>query len=139
MIHTRIRIDFTAGPSIGPGKIALLERIEACGSLSQAARELGLSYRRGWLLLDDLNRAFDAPVVVTSTGGAHGGGARLTDLGQALIECYRRAEAAAEAIAQREFRALSTHIARSASGRVRSVRSRGTSLRRPLQRSLKDV
>ena len=44
LIHTRIRIDFTAGPSIGPGKIALLERIEACGSLSQAARELGLSY-----------------------------------------------------------------------------------------------
>jgi molybdate transport system regulatory protein len=139
-IHTRIRIDFTAGPSIGPGKIALLERIEVCHSLSQAARELGLSYRRAWLLLDDLNRAFDAPVVVTATGGAHGGGARLTELGHALIERYRRAEAAAEAAAQREFRALSTRVAAGGpKGRAKAARaSGGASLRRPLRRSLKD-
>ncbi len=138
-IHARIRIDFTAGPSIGPGKVALLERIEACHSLSQAARELGLSYRRAWLLLDDLNRAFDAPVVVTATGGAHGGGARLAELGHALIERYRRAEAAAGAAAQREFRALSARVAGSSGGRAKAARASGrTSLRRPLRRSLED-
>ena len=127
LIHTRIRIDFTAGPSIGPGKIALLERIEACGSLSQAARELGLSYRRGWLLLNDLNQSFGEPVVVTATGGAHGGGAQLTPLGHQLIERYRKAELAAQKAVGREFR----KIAAAGPGTA------GGSLRRPLSRPLK--
>lgn len=144
-IHARIRVDFTAGPSIGPGKIALLERIDACRSLSQAARELGLSYRRGWLLLDDLNHAFEQPVVVTAVGGVHGGGAQLTEFGHALIACYRRAADAAEAAAQREFRGLPARI-EEAGRRAARRRSPGTrggaataggSLRRSLQRSLK--
>ena len=71
-VHVHMRIDFAGGASVGPGKIALLERIVVAGSLSQAARDLGLSYRRGWLLLNDLNQSFGEPVVVTATGGAHG-------------------------------------------------------------------
>ena len=77
-LGVRLRIDFGPRSSIGPGKIGLLERIESTGSLSQAARELGMSYRRAWLLLDDLNHALTEPVTTASVGGAGGGGARLT-------------------------------------------------------------
>jgi molybdate transport system regulatory protein len=105
-VHVRVRIDFDAGTSFGPGKVALLERIDACGSLSQAARDLGLSYRRAWNLLDDLNHAFAEPVVATATGGARGGGARVTAFGQRLIKAYRRVETAAAKAATLKFAAL---------------------------------
>lgn len=91
-LGVRLRIDLGPGSSIGPGKIALLERIESSGSLSQAARELGMSYRRAWLLLDDLNHALPEPVTTASVGGAGGGGARLTPLGRELIVAYRDVE-----------------------------------------------
>ena len=68
----RLRIDLSPDSALGPGKIALLERIEATGSLSQAARELGMSYRRAWLLLDDVNRMFNDPATTTSVGGSGG-------------------------------------------------------------------
>jgi molybdate transport system regulatory protein len=85
----RFRIDFGPGSSVGPGKIALLEQIERCGSLSQAARSLKVSYRRAWQLLDSLNSCFAEPVVLTSKGGRGGGGATLTLLGERLIHVYR--------------------------------------------------
>src|SRR5581483_8517160 len=88
----RLRIDLGSGGSLGPGKIALLEHIASSGSLSQAARELGMSYRRAWLLLDDLNRALGEPVSTTSVGGSGGGGARLTAFGRKLIAAYREVE-----------------------------------------------
>lgn len=91
-LGVRLRIDIGPRSSIGPGKIALLERIEASGSLSQAARELGMSYRRAWLLLDDLNHALAEPVTTASIGGAGGGGARLTPFGRELIAAYRDVE-----------------------------------------------
>ena len=62
----RLRIDLSPDSALGPGKIALLEHIEATGSLSQAARELGMSYRRAWLLLDDVNRMFTEPATTAS-------------------------------------------------------------------------
>ena len=128
--HVRVRIDFDSGPSIGPGKVALLERIGVCGSLSQAARELGLSYRRAWNLLDDLNHAFAEPVVSTATGGAHGGGAQLTRFGKELILRYRKIESAAESAASRQFKTLRVPK------RSPAAASGGT-LRRPLARALK--
>jgi molybdate transport system regulatory protein len=91
-LDVRLRIDLGPRSSIGPGKIALLERIEASGSLAQAARELGMSYRRAWLLLDDLNHALAQPVTTASVGGAGGGGARLTPFGRELIAAYREVE-----------------------------------------------
>jgi molybdate transport system regulatory protein len=91
-LGVRLRIDLAPGSSIGPGKIALLEHIEASGSLSQAARELGMSYRRAWLLLDDLNHVLGEPVSTASVGGAGGGGARLTEFGRKLIAAYREVE-----------------------------------------------
>jgi molybdate transport system regulatory protein len=92
----RLRIDLGPDSALGPGKIALLEYIGSTGSLSQAARELGMSYRRAWLLLDDVNRMFAEPAATTSVGGSGGGGAQLTDLGKAIIKVYREIESAAE-------------------------------------------
>jgi molybdate transport system regulatory protein len=102
-VHVRVRVDFDTGASLGPGKVALLEQVQACGSLSQAARVLGLSYRRAWLLLDDLNHSFAEPAVVTATGGRRGGGAALTPFGRALIERYRELERVAEKQAARSL------------------------------------
>jgi molybdate transport system regulatory protein len=92
MPSIRFRIDFAEDANLGPGKIALLEAIQAGGSLSDAARSLGMSYRRAWLLLDNLNRSFDKPVAVSTVGGSGGGGAQVTSFGVLLIERYRRLE-----------------------------------------------
>src|SRR5687767_954894 len=91
-LRLRLRIDFAPGCSVGPGKVGLLEAIARCGSLSEAARQLGMSYRRAWLLLDELNRTFHQPLATTATGGAHGGGAQLTEFGRHLIEAFRAVE-----------------------------------------------
>ena len=86
----RWRIDFEARRCVGPGKIALLEVISRTGSLSQAARALGMSYRRAWILLSSLNASFREPVALTARGGRGGGGARVTPLGRQLIRAYRK-------------------------------------------------
>jgi molybdate transport system regulatory protein len=88
----RFRIDFAENSNLGPGKIALLEQIRTCGSLSEAARRMDISYRRAWLLLDSLNKSFDTPVTLNSVGGAGGGGAQVTAFGVLLIERYREVE-----------------------------------------------
>lgn len=86
---------------VGPGKIALLEAIEARGSISAAAKELGMSYRRAWLLVDETNQCLHKPAVETAAGGARGGGARLTPAGTELVRRYRAIEsAAAERVAK---------------------------------------
>ena len=89
-----LRIDL-AGGRIGPGKIALLEAIAREGSISGAARSLGMSYRRAWELVSALNETFASPVVAKLAGGSGGGGASLTRLGQELLTGYRAIEAAA--------------------------------------------
>ena len=67
----------------------LLEQIEACGSLSEAARRLRFSYRRAWMLLDSMNRRWPEPLVITATGGQRGGGAVLTEFGRHVLHAYR--------------------------------------------------
>ena len=67
----------------------LLEQIEACGSLSEAARRLRFAYRRAWLLVDGLNKAWPAPLVCTATGGKQGGGTQITELGRHVLKSYR--------------------------------------------------
>ena len=120
----RLRIDLSPDSALGPGKIALLERIEATGSLSQAARELGMSYRRAWLLLNDVNRMFNEPATTMSVGGSGGGGARLTDLGREIVKAYREIEDAAE-------KAAGARIAWLVSCRRKTAR-RGATGRRPI-------
>ena len=105
--RVRIRVDIGPGCAVGPGKISLLEAVTKVGSLSLAARELGMSYRRAWLLLDELNRAFDEPVATTAVGGVRGGGATVTDRGLELIREYRvleRAVARLAVLKSRNFR-----------------------------------
>jgi molybdate transport system regulatory protein len=85
----RFRVDFGPKSCVGPGKIALLEQIGWGRSLSQAARELNMSYRRAWQLLDSLNSSFRTPATVSAIGGRRGGGTRLTPLGEQLIRAYR--------------------------------------------------
>ena len=97
MSDTRLtlRIDFGARRSIGPGKIRLLEAIGATGSIAKAGRSLGMSYRRAWLLIDDMNRCFRHAVINAKPGGSQGGGAVLTKFGSELIRDYRAIERAA--------------------------------------------
>jgi molybdate transport system regulatory protein len=102
-VGVRLRIDIGSGCSIGPGKIALLEQIERSGSLSKAARILKMSYRRAWLLLEDLNRTMGQPVTTASVGGAGGGGARITPFGRHVIATFREIEAAASGAAAQKL------------------------------------
>jgi len=79
---------------MGPGKADLLEAVQAAGSISGAGRALGYSYRRTWLLVDTMNRAWPEPLVLASHGGAKGGGAVVTALGEKVLLHYRGLEAA---------------------------------------------
>jgi molybdate transport system regulatory protein len=88
----RIRIDFTENVNLGPGKIALLEAIRSTGSISDAARALGMSYRRAWLLVNSLKEGFSEAVTVSAAGGKGGGGARVTPFGLTLIRQFRLLE-----------------------------------------------
>lgn len=81
---------------LGPGKVDLLEAVAREGSITAAAKALGMSYRRAWLLVDTMNRNFRSPVVEAGAGGAQGGGAALTPLGAEVVQRYRRIEAMAE-------------------------------------------
>lgn len=88
----RLRIVFGPGAMLGPGKADLLEGIDRAGSISAAGRAMGMSYKRAWTLVEEVNRLFGAPLVASSRGGAQGGGARLTETGQAVLAHYRRIE-----------------------------------------------
>ena len=105
-VRLTVRIDFGADHAIGPGKIRLLEAIGKFGSISQAGRSLGMSYRRAWVLVDELNRCFSDPVVSASPGGARGGGATLTPFGRDVITEYRRIESRATLAAKSGMRHL---------------------------------
>jgi molybdate transport system regulatory protein len=84
----RPRIAFGSKFAVGPGKIDLLRAIAASGSISGAARSLGMTYKRAWLLIDSMNQGFGRPVVERSIGGKGGGGAWLTSRGEALLRHY---------------------------------------------------
>jgi molybdate transport system regulatory protein len=88
-LRGRIWIELNGGPALTEPGADLLEQIQICGSLSQAARRLHFSYRRAWMLLDNMNRRWPTPLVTTSTGGKHGGGAKLTELGVNVLRAYR--------------------------------------------------
>jgi molybdate transport system regulatory protein len=107
----RIRVDFSEGCAVGPGKIELLEAIVRAGSLSVAARDIGMSYRRAWDLVDDLNQSFSTPLVTTMVGGTQGGGARLTAHGRELVRRFRALEVATRRLAARQMRSIGERAA----------------------------
>jgi molybdate transport system regulatory protein len=110
-VKFRLRIYRDEGIAIGPGKVALVEAIAETGSISAAARRLGMSYRRAWLLVDELNRALRKPAVVGIVGGRHGGGATLTKEGEELVRRYRAIEVIARQAAATDLASLTRLLA----------------------------
>lgn len=106
-----IRIDLAPDVRLGPGKVRLLEAIAEHGSISAAGRALAMSYRRAWLLADELNRAFVEPVLAAQPGGRSGGGATLTPFGQRLVACYREIERDAASAASERLAELRRAVA----------------------------
>ena len=109
----KLKIQLYCGDEIamGPGKADLLDAIAQHGSISAAGRAMGMSYRRAWLLVDAMNRCWQRPIVETSPGSAHGGGARLSDFGRTVLARYRALQARIDAAADcADFAALQAAI-----------------------------
>lgn len=102
----RLRLIFAPDDVLGPGKADLLVAIAETGSISGAARRMGMSYKKAWLLVERLNRMFAAPLVTAGSGGRRGGGAAVTKEGVRVLALYRRIEAKAERATGPEQRAL---------------------------------
>jgi molybdate transport system regulatory protein len=120
MPRIKISIVFESGARIGPGKAKLLESIRDTGSISAAARDMGMPYKRAWLLLDSMNQAFTEPVITAAPGGAGGGGATLTPFGAEVLERYRRVAKQAADMAAKDIAALARR-ARPEAGNSRSI------------------
>lgn len=106
VLRFRIRIMKGDYIAVGPGKVAILEAIDASGSITAAARTMGMSYRRAWMLVDEMNRAFRSPVIETSKGGRDGGRTVITKTGREVIDRYRSIEAIATRAARAEIAGL---------------------------------
>lgn len=111
VVRFRLRVTCGETVAIGPGKIQLLEAIQRTGSLTAAAKSIDMSYRRAWLLIDELNRALKEPAVESAKGGEHGGGSVLTSVGERVVQQYRSIEAAAAASCKAQIRALTSLLA----------------------------
>lgn len=106
----RIRIVFGKDEMIGPGKAELLERIDRCGSIAAAGREMGMSYKRAWQLIGTLNSMFREPVVDSTRGGPGGGGAVLTDTGRKVLDLYHSFETTVAASGASQLDALTAML-----------------------------
>jgi molybdate transport system regulatory protein len=120
-----VRIDLDKERRIGPGKILLLEQIRSCGSISAAGRAMNMSYKRAWVLVDEINRICRRAVVDRQAGGKHGGGAILTPFGLSLVAHYREIERSVESATRKELLALQTDLG------ARPTGSRSRTRRRP--------
>ena len=113
MARLKLKLQLYCGDEIamGPGKADLLEAIARTGSISAAGRELAMSYRRAWLLVDTMNRCFERPLVETHPGGGKNAGARVTPEGEAALAAYRRLSAQVEGgVAGADYEALEAAI-----------------------------
>ena len=110
MIRLSIRVDLDPAGRLGPGKIELLEQVAKSGSIAAAGRAMGMSYRRAWELIDDVNALFREPLVTKQSGGNSGGGAALTPLGRKLVAKYRAIERDAHRAALPHLRALQKSV-----------------------------
>lgn len=124
-----LRVLAEKAPAMGPGRAELIARIEREGSISAAARSMGMSYRRAWQLVEAINASFQAPVVATEVGGRCGGGARVTPFGRKILQLYRAMEDRATAAIRRDLERFERYLRRPPRAR-RSAARRG----RPLPR-----
>ena len=109
----RLKIQFLCGDgfALGPGKADLLDAIDRHGSISAAGRAMDMSYRRAWLLVDEMNRCFAEKLVETLNGGGHERGARLTVAGRQMLEAYRALDIAAATLAETDaYRLIESHL-----------------------------
>lgn len=114
-----LRILSAKSPAMGPGRARLIALIADTGSISAAARKMGMSYRRAWQLVESLNRSFNEPVVLTAIGGRRGGGAVVTDFGKRLVAAYHGMEEKASTAIAADLREFSAHL-RKPSGRAKA-------------------
>lgn len=110
-LRLRQRVLYDKAIAFGPGKAQLLQHIADTGSISAAAREMGMSYRRAWLLVDTMNQCFSSPLIETAAGGRGGGGARITPLGEQVSALYRRIEEKTAAAVASEMAELEAMLA----------------------------
>jgi molybdate transport system regulatory protein len=122
MTRLSIRIDFGDGSRLGPGKVQLLEFVDTCGSITASAKMMKMSYRRAWLLIDELNGMFETELVETRPGGRGGGNARLSVLGHAVVQNYRAVEKEALHISSPRVDKLAR--------RIRTLRKKAVAARR---------
>ncbi|MBI1179742.1 MAG: LysR family transcriptional regulator [Alphaproteobacteria bacterium] len=108
--HLWVKISLGDAGEVGPGKIALLRLIREHRSIAGAARAMNMSYRRAWLLINELNQIFGQPVLSTFLGGRTHGGAELTPLGEALIARFDSISSRAEAAVREELSALAAEV-----------------------------
>jgi molybdate transport system regulatory protein len=101
-LRTRLRLKADDKLILGPGRLQILRGVEETGSIAAAARTMGMSYRRAWLLIDDINHCFQQPLVESVSGGKRGGGAQVTELGKQVMALYSDLLATTEA-------AIATH------------------------------
>ncbi len=113
VVSTKISLRIVHGDEIalGPGKADLLQGIKATGSIAAAGRELSMSYKRAWSLVETMNKCFNEPLVETMKGGAQRGGAKLTPLGEKVLDTYRQMQSMAEKATARDFESLQRFLA----------------------------
>ena len=111
-----LRVVLGGAVAMGPGKAELLEGIAETGSIAAAGRRMGMSYKRAWLLVDAMNATFSGPLVDAAKGGAGGGGAALTPLGQRMLAAYRGLENEATKAGAREMSTMRRALAKTSSG-----------------------
>jgi molybdate transport system regulatory protein len=111
MARVSLRLGFSGEQALGPGKVRILELIGETGSISAAGRAMKMSYRRAWMLVDELNRMFRDPLVEARPGGLHGGGARLTEAGSDVVHRYREIESDVTTNSNANIEALENMIA----------------------------
>jgi molybdate transport system regulatory protein len=108
-LKMRLRLKFGEIVLLGPGKADLLDAVDRTGSISAAAREMNMSYKRAWMLIDEMNRHLDHPVVDATFGGKAGGGTSLTEFGREVRDRFRRIEDSACAAIAEDMAWLETH------------------------------
>lgn len=106
LLRAQLRLMLGEEIAFGPGKADLLDAIHEMGSISGAAKKMGMSYRRAWLLIDAMNRCFQQPLVDAAKGGSNGGGTQLTDLGEQVLQQYRELQTEVAIIAEKHFKIL---------------------------------
>ena len=125
MVHLFVRIDFEpSNCAFGPGKAQLLERLSEYGTLRRAAASMGMSYRKAWLLVQEMEAQFNRAVVTAETGGTGGGGMHLTELGTTLLKTFRRIETDATQASQLELQSMAGMVQGNAAPRHAAKRKR---------------